>query len=288
MSNQRRARILGAAVLLAICACSEEQDHVLDPGGTTQLDPDVTPIVQGNWKRVSLQATWQWQLQGTINTTHNADVYDLDLFETPAAVITALRMRGVLFLCYFSAGSAETRAPDYSRFPANAMGRQLDGYPNERWLDIRRRDVFDIMIARLDLAVQRGCDGVEPDNVTGYNNNTGFGLTARDQLAFNRNLANEAHRRGLFIALKNDGEQAAQLVDYFDLELNEECHEYDECDTLRVFSERGKPILNAEYASSLSAANNLARTVCPRARAAQIRTLILHKDLDDRFRVNCF
>ena len=148
--------------------------------------------------------------------------------------------------------------------------------------------LWERVAPRLDLAVQRGCDGVEPDNVTGYDNDTGFGLSARDQLAFNRNLANEAHKRGLFIALKNDGDQAAQLVDYFDLELNEQCHEYDECDTLRVFSERGKPILNAEYASSLSAANNLARTVCPRARAAQIRTLILHTDLDDRLRVNCF
>jgi len=30
----------------------------------------------------------------------------------------------------------------------------------------------------LDLAAQRGCDGVEPDNVDGYSNDNGFGLTA--------------------------------------------------------------------------------------------------------------
>lgn len=42
------------------------------------------------------------------------------------------------------------------------------------------------MQARLDLAVQKGCDGVEPDNVDGYQNNSGFPLTAQDQLAYNR------------------------------------------------------------------------------------------------------
>lgn len=47
------------------------------------------------------------------------------------------------------------------------------------------------MVARLDLAVSRGCDGVEPDNVDGYTNNTGFALVPMDQLAFNRNLANQ-------------------------------------------------------------------------------------------------
>ena len=283
-----RTQLSLPGLLLALCACgADEESGIFDPPGGTELDAEVAPITQGSWKRLSLQTTWQWQLQGMINTTYNADVYDVDLFETPDAVITGLRNRGVTVLCYFSAGSAERRAPDYDRFPTGSLGRVLDGYPNERWLDIRRRAVLDVLIARLDLAVQRRCDGVEPDNVTAYDNDTGFSIAARDQIAFNRNLANEAHRRGLFIALKNDGDQAAQLVDYFDLELNEECHEYDECDTLQIFTQRGKPILNAEYAPSLSAANTLALTVCPRARAAQIRTLILHTDLDDRFRVSC-
>ncbi|MGH7471634.1 MAG: endo alpha-1,4 polygalactosaminidase [Longimicrobiales bacterium] len=284
-----RTPFLLLGLLVALSACSDEGgEDILDPAGSSELDADVAPITQGSWRRLPLQTTWQWQLQGTINTSYGAEVYDIDLFETPAAVITGLHARNIVVLCYFSAGSAERRAPDYNRFPSGSLGRQLDGYPNERWLDIRRRAVMDIMTARLDLAVQRGCDGVEPDNVTAYDNDTDFPIVARDQLAFNRNLANEAHRRGLFIALKNDGDQAAELVDYFDLELNEECHEYEECDTLRIFTERGKPILNAEYAPSLAAANTLALTVCPRARSAQIRTLILHTDLDDRFRVTCF
>jgi hypothetical protein len=144
------------------------------------------------------------------------------------------------------------------------------------------------MTGRLDLARSRGCDGVEPDNVAGHGNDTGFPLTAADVLAFNRNLANEAHRRGLAIALKNDGEQARELVDYYDLELNEECFEYDECGQLRPFVAAGKPVLNAEYSDGPAAAIRLAESVCPRARAAGLRTLILPVDLDDEFRVSCF
>ena len=37
-----------------------------------------------------------------------------------------------------------------------------------------------------------GCDGVEPDNVDGYVNDTGFDLTAGDQLDFNRFARGEA------------------------------------------------------------------------------------------------
>ena len=61
------------------------------------------------------------------------------------------------------------------------------------------------MLARLDLAQQRGCDGVEPDNVQSYDDDTGFELTAADQLAFNRRVADEAHARGLAVGLKNGG-----------------------------------------------------------------------------------
>ena len=52
------------------------------------------------------------------------------------------------------------------------------------------------MQARLDLAVSKGCVGVEPDNVDGYQNSSGFPLTAADQLAYNRFLAGEARARG--------------------------------------------------------------------------------------------
>jgi hypothetical protein len=253
----------------------------------SRLDPDVAPRTEGAWYRPAVDVTWQWQLDGDIDTSYDVELYDVDLFETPDEVLAELHGRGAKVLCYFSAGSSEEGRPDFADIPEEAQGEQLDGYPDERWLDVRSAEVFDVMLARLDLARDRGCDGVEPDNVDGHTNDTGFSLTAEDLRAFNRNLANEAHERGLAIALKNAGGQARELVDYYDLELNEECWDYEECGELRPFAAAGKPVLNVEYADDAEAAEELARSVCPKARAAGMRTLILPHDLDDEFRVSC-
>lgn len=137
---------------------------------------------------------------------------------------------------------------------------------------------------RLDLAAQRGCDGVEPDNVTAYNNDTGFELSAEDQLSFNRFLADGAHERGLLVGLKNDLDQIPALVDSFDFAVNEECIAYDECDACRPFVDAGKPVFGAEYSD---AALGDPDATCAVAAAAGLSTLILPLDLDDSFRISC-
>lgn len=73
---------------------------------------------------------------------------------------------------YFSAGSYENWRSDERDFPSSVKGNNLDGWPGEKWLDISDwATLGPIMEARLDLAVTKGCDGVEPDNVDGYDNN---------------------------------------------------------------------------------------------------------------------
>ena len=128
-------------------------------------------------------------------------------------------------------------------------GNPLDPpFADELWLDIRAPEVRDIMKARLDLAAQKGCDGVEPDNVDGYSNDNGFGLTPQDQLDFNRFIATEAHSRGLSVGLKNDLDQAADLLPDFDWALNEECYTYNECGVYTdTFIAAGKAVFHAEY-----------------------------------------
>jgi hypothetical protein len=106
-------------------------------------------------------------------------------------------------------------------------------------------------------------------------------------LAFNRNLANEAHRRGLSVLLKNGPQLATGLVAYFDGELNEQCHEYEECDSFRSFVTAGKPVLNVEYPASASGVPALAAQVCPSSTAEGHRTLFLPLELDDSFRGTC-
>ena len=103
------------------------------------------------------------------------------------------------------------------------------------------------MEARMDLAVQKGFDGVEPDNVDGYDNGTDFSITYDDQIVYNVFLANAAHQRGLSVALKNDLGQIVDLEPYFDWALDEQCAEYDECGELLPFIDAGKAVMHVEY-----------------------------------------
>ncbi len=140
-------------------------------GGTTDLDSTLDPIT-GEWYRPAVAVTWQWQLQGTINTAYTVDLYDIDLFDTPTTLIASLQASGKRVICYFSAGSFEDFRPDAANFQSQDLGNPLGDFPDERWLDIRSASVLAIMEARLDIAVDKGCDGVEPDNVDGFTNNT--------------------------------------------------------------------------------------------------------------------
>jgi hypothetical protein len=52
--------------------------------------------------------TWQIELSGAVsNLTHLADVFDVDLYDTPATTIKALKGNIKTTVCYFSAGSFE-------------------------------------------------------------------------------------------------------------------------------------------------------------------------------------
>jgi hypothetical protein len=229
--------------------------------------------------RPQLNTSWQWQLTTPVNENINAQMFDIDLFDNKASVITSLRNQGKKVVCYFSAGSWESWRPDAEKFPAEVRGRR-NGWPGERWLDVRRLDVLGpIMRARLDLAAQKGCDGVEPDNVDGYSNKTGFPLTYRDQLTYNVFLATEAHARGLAIALKNDLEQVNDLHPYFDFAINEQCFQYQECAALLPFIQSGKAVFNVEYELSTS-------RFCPQAKAMNFNSMKKRYDLDE-WRATC-
>ncbi|MEV5572688.1 endo alpha-1,4 polygalactosaminidase [Spirillospora sp. NPDC052269] len=201
-----------------------------------------------SWWRPKPRTTWQWQLSGRVDTSVRAQVYDVDLFETPAATVAKLKKAGRRTICYTAIGSAENWRPDYKRFPARVLGKKVADWPGERWVDIRQLNVLrPIWAARLDQCKKKGFDGVEPDWMDGYKNDTGFKLTARDQLAFNRMLASMAHQRGLAIGLKNDLDQIPQLVGTMDFAVNEQCAQYGECGRLIPFIKAGKAVFHAEY-----------------------------------------
>ena len=201
-----------------------------------------------SWYQPTPGISWQWQLTGSINSSHNVDLYDVDLVDTSQAVIDELHGRNIMAICYFSAGSLDESREDASGFPKEVVGKTLDDWPDEKWLDVTNYKEFKgIIEKRLDLAVQKNCDGVEPDNIDGFQNESGFDITPKDQIAYNRWLASAAHERQLSIGLKNDLDQVDELVDFFDFAINEQCFQYNECEKLLPFIEEDKAVLGVEY-----------------------------------------
>ena len=197
-------------------------------------------------------ASWQWQLQGRLDLSIHADVYNVDGFDASKRQVRILHNRGRKVICYISAGAWERWRPDADRFPKRVLGRS-NGWAGEKWLDIRRLGVLKpIMRSRLDMCARKNFDGVEFDNVDGYTNDTGFPLSGQDQKRFNRWLARAAHRRQLAAGLKNDLGQIRALEPVFDFAVNEQCFQYSECRRLRRFINHDKAVLHVEYELSRS------------------------------------
>ncbi|MFB7938869.1 endo alpha-1,4 polygalactosaminidase [Streptomyces sp. NPDC056049] len=243
----RRPPLLLVLLLLLLTACT----------GTPAPEPDPAP--RGERWRPKAGLAWQWQLSGKLDPTADVPVYDIDGFDHSAATVADLHRRGRKVICYLSTGAWEEFRPDAGRFPASVLG-EGNGWEGERWLDIRRTDVLEpLMAERIEMCRAKGFDAVEPDNMDGYANRTGFPLTAADQLRYNRLIARLAHDRGLAVGLKNDLDQIPQLLDDFDFAVNEQCAEYDECHRLAPFVAADKPVFHAEYERSTE-------TFCARSR----------------------
>jgi hypothetical protein len=265
-------------------ACAEDETYHCPgecPGGCGTVCATRTPTSQPDRWRPAAGITFHIQFEGQPDSDLPVDVYILDLFETSSSQIAVLHRQGKAVVCYFSAGSFEDWRPDVGLFPTETLGRPLEGWEGETWLDIRQIDqLAPVMLARLDLAAQKGCDGVDPDNLDAYANPSGFDLSYANQLAYNTWLAEKAHQRGLAIGLKNDLGQVADLVDLFDFSVNEECYTYKECGLLAPFIQQNKPVFGIEY-------DLMAGEFCPQANAAGFS--FIRKNLAlDADAVNCW
>lgn len=196
--------------------------------------------------QIPLLTSFYTQLTGNLNTNTGASVYVVDLFETSTTTIESLKSKGIKVVCNFSAGTWEAWAPDQNEFPKSAIGN-TNGSNDERYVNIASPQVRTIMLKRLDLARQKGCLGVDMDNMDGYGNNTGFNITTRLQIEYNSILAYAAHDRKLFAGFHNAVEIIPALVNSFDFAYAEECFSYNECSSFQPFTQNNKPTFITEY-----------------------------------------
>lgn len=95
-------------------------------------------VAQGAVWKPGVHDTWQWELSsGHIDTSVNAHVFDIDLFDADQSAITQLHSMGRKVICYFSAGSYENWRTDRHDFPSDVLGNNLEHWEGEKWLDIR-------------------------------------------------------------------------------------------------------------------------------------------------------
>jgi hypothetical protein len=229
------------------------------------------------WWHPANGLTWQVQYSGHLDTGVAAQVYDIDGSDSTKAQVTTLHAAGRKVVCYVDAGSFENWRPDAAKFPAAVLGKAMDGWAGERWLDVRGWDALrPILAARFADCRAKGFDAVDPDNMDGYANDSGFPLTAADQLRFNRQVAELAHSLGLAVGLKNDLDQAAALQPDFDFAVNEQCVRYKECGLLAPFTASGKPVFHVEYAAAQ----------CPAAASLHFSSIRKRLALD-AFRATC-
>jgi len=227
----------------------------LDRIDVDSVPPAGGPIVTGWTPKPGVQ--WQWQLSSTPTTAELATAYaagarafDIDGDDASAADVAAIHSlgAGVGAVCYIDVGGWEDYRSDAANFAASVKGKAIDGWPSEKWLDVRQIAVLKpLMQARVQMCARKGFDAVEPDLLDGYENDTGFPITAAQQITYNRMIADLAHASGLTVAQKGDVDQSAELQPYFDWTLNEQCGQYNECGPLSAYTAAGKAVWIVEY-----------------------------------------
>jgi len=274
--SELKARFVFWTLILFLTSCTPESETMTSIPVPSPLAP-----VSGWWQPAP-GLTWQWQLDEEVDTSVQAQIYDVDLY-VDQPVIDDLHANGVKVICNISVGSWEDWRPDAQQFPSEVLGNDYAGWPGEKWLDIRRIDLLaPIMRLRLDLCKAKGFDGIEPDNIEIHDNDTGFPLTYADQLAYARWLADEAHARGLAIGIKNAADMRADSLSFFDFAITEDAFYYNWIEEMLPFIEAGKPVFAAEY-TDMNVDFNAA---CSWGRQHNVSVILKNRNLT-AFRVAC-
>lgn len=248
------------------------------PSPTPTPAPTPTPTPGSWWKPAADKSiSWHWVIGNTpAKPFKQVQVYDIDGFDNSAATVKDMHSQGIKVICYIDVGTYEPGRTDGSLIPSSAIGKGVSGWPGEKWLNIADiNGLKPMVVSRMKMCADKGFDAIEPDNIDGYTNNTGFPLTAGDQLAYNKFLAETAHSLGLSIGLKNDVDQLSQLAPYFDWALNEECNKYKECGGYSAFTKLNKAVFNAEYTSD----GQTTAKFCAADAAAHINGVLFDLDL---------
>lgn len=247
-------------------AADAATDEARDDAGTAVPSPATHTIVQPGMRL-------QYQLVGAIDTGADVDFFVLDLFEASADEVLALHQQGRVVAAYVAAGSHEPWRADAGDFPASALGEPLPNYPSERWLDVRDQEVRRLQTARIQLAADKGFDGVHLSSLDAYAQNSGFSLSADDQLEYARFLAQRARALGLAAGLSSAWELADQLAPSYDFAIHQGCLARGDCAELDPLRDLERPVFDLETTGT-------PEEICPRAAALGLAVTLKRDSFD--------
>jgi hypothetical protein len=244
------------------------------PAGTAEPTPAPT-AASGIIPLLPLYS-FDWVLSGAPDTNKNVKVIDIDAFNATAETVASFKSKGTIVIGYISVGSREDWRPDINLIPADCIGNDYPGWPGEKFLDIRQMSKLTPMItSRLDMIKSKGFDGVEPDNMDCFENNTGFPLSQQDGINYALWLASLAHSRGLSIGQKNASEIASAIVNVYDWALLEDGFGDGFYTDFFSYINLNKAVFDTEYSD-----NNLS-TYCGQAASARVTLIRKNLDLDN-------
>ncbi len=250
---------------------------------------------------------WQWELDHEIVTTSSSDmgtgdttylgaaaaapvVYDIDGFDNSAADVSALHALGKKVICYVEVGAAESYRPDYGQFAAADLGKAIQGYPDEKYVNINSSAVLVIMKARVKMCATKGFDGIEPDIDDSYTDNTGFTITEAENVSYLATLSDYAHSLGLAWGLKNGGDGGnpgkfvPDMLPHVDFAVVEEPFFLKTIGFFYpVIDKAGKAVFVAEYTNDTSSSSSF----CLTAIADHTNAALFDVALDGKVRDPC-
>ncbi|KAH8699988.1 glycoside hydrolase superfamily [Ilyonectria robusta] len=220
------------------------------------------PDVGASWQ-IILKYPIKLEDDSTDGLAPNVSIWDLDVYDNDITIFQALTAADKKIICYFSAGSWEDWRDDADDFDKADLGKGLDGWAGEKWLNVSSPAVRKIMQKRIKYAADKGCNAIDPDNVDGYQNDNGLNLTEADTVSFVKFLSEEAAQYNMSTGLKNAGGIIDKVIDYVHFSVNEQCIEYSECETFSKFIDANKPVFNIEYPSKAPKVSSSAKsTIC--------------------------
>ncbi|KAM7185195.1 Glycoside hydrolase superfamily [Rhypophila sp. PSN 637] len=247
----------------------------LNHNGSDSQSPNPPHPTPSNIWQPAVKTSWQIILSQELAINHSSpsitpdvEVFDIDMFvHLNTTIIGDLHKLNKKVICYFSAGSYEPYRRDSDKFQDSDMGNVLNGWWDEKWLNITSPHVRGIMSDRIDLAASLGCDAIDPDNMDGYLNDSGLDITTDEAVDYVKFLADKAKAKNMAIGLKNAPDLIPYVLDIVQFAVNEQCAAQDDCAGFSAFIEAGKPVFHIEYPSG--AGRNIAASASKKSCTAK-------------------